>query len=87
MNRKAKKYPEYTQKIAANIRRIRVEKGLSQTEIDRALGFGCFVNKLEAGTTTPLLENLYALCEYLDVNIHEILPSNKKPKYRIPLNK
>lgn len=77
----------YRKRIGENIRRVRITQGMTQKDLDKACGFSHMIDKIETGVNMPLLGNLYTICEALNVNIHEILPSNKKPKYKIPLNK
>lgn len=83
----SKKHDEYKKRIGENIRKARLARGLTQRDLDKAAGLSHAVDKIETGTNMPMLNNLYSICEALNVNIHEILPTNKKPKYRIPLNK
>ena len=58
-----------------NIRRIRVQKGVSVRELARFLGLSDVqaVYKWQSGLTLPSLDNLIALSRYLDTPVEQIL--------------
>lgn len=54
--------------IGENVRRLRVEKGLTQTELAQRIGVSfVHVNRLEMGKAAPSAEVLFALADVLGV--------------------
>ncbi|MFT3663272.1 MAG: XRE family transcriptional regulator [Gordonia sp. (in: high G+C Gram-positive bacteria)] len=54
--------------VGRRVREIRVERGLSLSELARRAGVGKgSLSEIEAGGRNPTVETLYALCEPLDV--------------------
>lgn len=56
--------------FAANLRRIRLERGYTQTRLSELIGkSSCVVAQYESGHRTPRLENLTALARTLGVAV------------------
>ncbi len=73
---RSKSLEDVRQTLAANVRRIRLEKGVSQERaaleagIDRTL-----LSKIERQITNPSLETLLRLANYLAVDVSDLLDS------------
>ncbi len=73
---RSKSLEDVRQTLAANVRRIRLEKGVSQERaaleagIDRTL-----LSKIERQITNPSLETLLRLANYLSVDVSDLLDS------------
>ena len=73
---RSKSLEDVRQTLAANVKRIRLEKGVSQERaaleagIDRTL-----LSKIERQITNPSLETLLRLANYLEVNVSDLLDS------------
>lgn len=66
-----------------NIRRLRIERGLSVQEIQVFFGFDApqAVYKWQRGESLPTVDNLYALSKLLGVTMEDILvPFDPKPE-------
>ena len=76
MSFSSKNLEEVRQILAANVKRIRAAKGVSQERaaleagIDRTL-----LSKIERQITNPSLETLLRLANYLEVDISDLLDS------------
>ena len=76
MSFRSKNLEEVRQILAANVKRIRAAKGVSQERaaleagIDRTL-----LSKIERQITNPSLETLLRLANYLEVDISDLLDS------------
>ena len=61
-------------KLGQNLKRIRLEKGITQTSIAKALGADrSFVSNIENGKTNPTLSTISSLVKALGVSINELL--------------
>lgn len=61
-------------KLGRNLKRIRTEKGLTQGDIVRALGFSrSFVSNIENGKTNPTLDTITKLAKAIGVSTDELL--------------
>ena len=61
-------------KLGRNLRRIRVEKGMTQGDIVRTLGVSrSFVSNIESGKTNPTLSTITNLAKALGVSSDELL--------------
>lgn len=63
--------------IGEKIKSLRVEKGLSQTELsDKIPNIGrTSISNIEKGDQKPPLHVMYLICNELDIDIHSILPT------------
>ncbi len=62
------------EKLGRNLKRIRMEKGISQGDIARELGVSRgFVSNLENGKTNPTLATITRLAKAVDVTTDELL--------------
>lgn len=61
-------------KLGANLKKIRLSKGIKQVEIARTLGVDrSFVSNLENGKTNPTLSTIASLAKALGVSTNELL--------------
>lgn len=61
-------------KLGRNLKRIRMEKGITQGDIVRMLGFSrSFVSNIENGKTNPTLSTISKLASALGVSSNELL--------------
>ena len=61
-------------KLGKNLKRIRTEKGITQGDIVRALGFSrSFVSNIENGKTNPTLATIAKLAKAVSVSVNELL--------------
>ncbi len=74
-----KEIQEFHKKIAANIRKIRKEKGISQLDLALTIGHKSMstIGKIEAGLENKHynIEHLYKIAKALDVDICEFFIS------------
>lgn len=62
------------QKLGANLKKIRLSKGIKQVEIARTLGVDrSFVSNIENGKTNPTLSTIASLAKALSVSTNELL--------------
>lgn len=62
------------QKLGQNLKRIRIEKGLSQGDIVRKLGMPkSFVSNIENGKTNPTLTTITKLAKAVGVSVDQLL--------------
>lgn len=65
---------EQSKKLGANLKRIRMEKGMSQADICRELEVDKgFISNIEAGKQNPTLATITKLAKALGVSIDELL--------------
>jgi transcriptional regulator with XRE-family HTH domain len=61
-------------KLGQNLKRIRLDKGITQTSIAKALGADrSFVSNIENGKTNPTLSTISSLAKALGVTTTELL--------------
>jgi transcriptional regulator with XRE-family HTH domain len=61
-------------KLGENLKEIRLEKGVTQTSIAKALGVDrSFVSNIENGKTNPTLSTITSLAKALGVSTKELL--------------
>lgn len=61
-------------RLGSNLKRIRVDKGLSQVDVARELDVGRgFVSNLESGKRNPTLSTITRLAQALGVTTDELL--------------
>jgi len=63
--------------IGEELKRLRVEKGMSQTELSNKIpNIGrTSISNIEKGEQKPPLHVIYLICNELDIDIHSILPT------------
>ena len=65
---------EISKQLGLNIRKIREEKGMSQSDICRATGMDAgYVSRVENGVKNPTLSNLEKIARALGVTPSELL--------------
>lgn len=65
---------EDAKKLGANLKKIRLSKGIKQVEIARTLGVDrSFVSNIENGKTNPTLSTIASLAKALGVSTNELL--------------
>ncbi|MBL7920460.1 MAG: helix-turn-helix transcriptional regulator [Bacteroidia bacterium] len=68
----------YIKKVSANIKLLRKEKGLTQVELAAACNFEKQnMQRIESGKTAPTLKTLLKIADALDVDIQDIVISNR----------
>lgn len=66
--------PNEAKKLGDNLKRIRTEKGLSQTDIAKSLGVSRgFVSNIENGKRNPTLSTITRLASAVGVTTDELL--------------
>lgn len=76
----------YYRSFAAVLRKLRLEKGLSQEFLALQIGVDpTYIYKLEIGRNSPSLETMLKLCEGLEVSLPE-LSWQIQTELRLPLN-
>ena len=61
-------------KLGQNLKKIRLDKGITQTSIAKALGADrSFVSNIENGKTNPTLSTISSLAKALGVSTNELL--------------
>ena len=61
-------------KLGKNLKRIRVEKGISQGEIARILKVGrSFITNIENGKTNPTLDTIAKIAKAIGVSVGELM--------------
>ena len=75
----------YLEGFAANVKRIREEKKLSQMDLDRAANLHrTGIGRYETGKTEPRLMALHILADGLGVSLDELIAGLPVPKERKP---
>jgi transcriptional regulator with XRE-family HTH domain len=70
--------------IAANVRRLRLDRGLSASALARASGVGrATLAELEAGRGNPTVETLYGLASVLGVTLADLLVAAEAPAVHV----
>jgi transcriptional regulator with XRE-family HTH domain len=60
--------------VGSNVRRLRIERGLTQEQLAEASGFGQhYISGLENGRRNPTVVTLYELAQQLGVEPAELL--------------
>ncbi|MCK5096372.1 MAG: helix-turn-helix transcriptional regulator [Candidatus Pacebacteria bacterium] len=61
-------------KLGQNLKKIRTEKGITQGDIVRTLGFSrSFVSNIENGKTNPTLATISKLAKAIGVSMEELI--------------
>ena len=61
-------------KLGKNLKRIRMEKGISQGEIARTLKVGrSFITNIENGKTNPTLDTIAKIAKAIGVSVGELM--------------
>jgi transcriptional regulator with XRE-family HTH domain len=65
---------EDSKKLGENLKKFRIQKNITQTEIANTLGVDrSFVSNIENGKTNPTLSTIASLAKSLDTTINELL--------------
>jgi len=65
---------EDSKKLGENLKKFRIQKNITQTEIANTLGVDrSFVSNIENGKTNPTLSTIASLAKSLDITINELL--------------
>lgn len=68
------------QELARRLRAARIDRGLTQAEVGRALGLHRpTISEIEAGRRSVTSEELYDFARILSVPVHDLLPSASDP--------
>lgn len=67
--------------VGRNVRRLRLQKGLTQEELSAASGFSQqYISDLERGLRNPTVVSLYELAQAIGVNYLELLKPERSRK-------
>ena len=70
-------------KIGTTIRAHRLQKGLSQGDIEKKTGLlRCYLSRVENGHTVPSLETLAKIAEAMEINLADFFPGTDTPQDR-----
>ena len=65
---------ESAKKLGKNMKRIRLEKGMTQGDICRKLGLDrAYISNLESGKKNPTLATIEKIAKALGINIDELM--------------
>jgi transcriptional regulator with XRE-family HTH domain len=65
--------------VGRNLRRVRLQKGLTQEELSAVSGFSQqYISGLERGHRNPTVVSVYELAQALDVNYLDLLKPDKR---------
>ena len=74
--------------IAQRLHALRLEKNLSQSDIQKKTGlFRCYISRVENGHTVPSLETLERLAGAFEVPLYQLFYEGKEPPARPKLSK
>lgn len=63
-----------SEKLGQNLKRIRIEKGISQNKIARTLGIDrAFISNIENGKTNPTLSTIAKIAKAIGVSVGELM--------------
>lgn len=69
--------------IGAVIRTYRLDRGLSQGDIERRTGLlRCYLSRVENGHTVPSLETLAKIAEAMEISLADFFPAGATPQDR-----
>ena len=69
--------------IGEVIRSYRIERGLSQGDIERRTGLlRCYLSRVENGHTVPSLETLAKIAEAMEIGLADFFPGTDTPRDR-----
>ena len=69
--------------IGETIRNFRLQKGMSQGDIEKRTGLlRCYLSRVENGHTVPSLETLAKIAEALDITLADFFPGSETPSER-----
>jgi transcriptional regulator with XRE-family HTH domain len=69
--------------IGETIRNFRLEKGMSQGDIEKRTGLlRCYLSRVENGHTVPSLETLAKIAEAMDISLADFFPGTETPRDR-----
>ena len=72
-----------TMNIGETIRNFRLEKGMSQGDIEKRTGLlRCYLSRVENGHTVPSLETLAKIAEAMDISLADFFPGTETPRDR-----
>lgn len=67
--------------VGRNVRRLRLQKGLTQEELSAASGFSQqYISGLERGLRNPTVVSVYELAQAIGVNYLELMKPDKGRK-------
>jgi transcriptional regulator with XRE-family HTH domain len=72
--------------ISERLRTIRLEKGLSQGDIEKSTGLKrCYISRVENGHTVPAIETLEKIARALEIPLYQIFYEGKEPPQPVAL--
>ncbi len=67
----------YIASVCENIKRIRIEKNLSQSEFSAVTGIDAAnIRRIESGRTAPTLRTLFRIAQTAEIDIRELIPTS-----------
>ena len=67
--------------IGDTIRNYRLQKGMSQGDIEKRTGLlRCYLSRVENGHTVPSLETLAKIAEAMDISLADFFPGTETPR-------
>ena len=67
--------------IGETIRNFRLQKGMSQGDIEKRTGLlRCYLSRVENGHTVPSLETLAKIAEAMDISLADFFPGTETPR-------
>ncbi|MGC4086518.1 MAG: XRE family transcriptional regulator [Polyangiaceae bacterium] len=78
--------PDLTRQVGANLRRLRVKKGLSLERLARASGVSrAMLGQIELGQSTPTISLLWKVARALEVSFSTLIGNDEKPTAAVVL--
>ena len=75
--RKTYKVEEQIDKISSILKKIRIDKGISQTEVAKETGLTQqMISKIESYNGNPTLTSLVKYCDCVGINLYELLKAS-----------
>jgi len=69
--------------IGVTIRSFRLQKGMSQGDIEKRTGLlRCYLSRVENGHTVPSLETLAKIAEAMEISLADFFPGTETPRDR-----
>ena len=67
--------------IGETIRNYRLQRGMSQGDIEKRTGLlRCYLSRVENGHTVPSLETLAKIAEAMDISLADFFPGTETPR-------
>ena len=68
---------DYILKVCENVKRIRLERNLSQLDFSAITGIdSANIRRIESGRTAPTLRTLFRIADTVEIDIQELIPTS-----------